>query len=176
MDKSEKKRLKKLGKELVEQRSAELRRALNEANPIPISSEDAWLENYKTGMRREKWLRERLPVLHKKQWEKMFVLRLDDRPGCVVGQRSGPAVAGDGLLKTTINSAFAVVPTESTFIQCQSCETVLSVMPPRQWMYWKKCLCGNVSRLRLFSRYVLNVRSEDQIRYVRLVGKGSIEK
>jgi hypothetical protein len=56
MDSAEKKRLKKFGKHLVEQRSRELQDRLHEANPEPVGS-DGWVRNYKVSTARERQLR-----------------------------------------------------------------------------------------------------------------------
>jgi hypothetical protein len=61
MDEAEKKRLKKLGKKLVEQQSRLLREALREANPAPIGS-DEWMKNYRALIARDRQLRERPPA------------------------------------------------------------------------------------------------------------------
>src|SRR5438093_10630262 len=56
MDASEKRRLKKLGKRLVEQRSQELQERLHEANPAPLGSAE-WVANYKAEVERGRQLR-----------------------------------------------------------------------------------------------------------------------
>ena len=48
MNKDEKRRLKKLGKQVVAERSRELQERLHEANPAPIGS-DEWAKNYREG-------------------------------------------------------------------------------------------------------------------------------
>jgi hypothetical protein len=60
MDPEEKRRLKKLGKKLVDQRSQEVRELLHEANPAPIGS-DEWGRNYRIGTQRERQLRQESP-------------------------------------------------------------------------------------------------------------------
>lgn len=172
MDKSEKRRLKKLGKEIVEQRSAELKKALNEANPAPLGS-DAWIENYKAGNENEKWLRKKLPLLQKKEWEKMFVVRQDDNPGKAIQQEYKPSRTENGTLKSDVARSYEVTPTTDTFVQCQSCESITSLMPPTEWLYWKQCSCGNAKRFRFLWWHSLLVRDEEQLRFVRLTGKGA---
>jgi hypothetical protein len=56
MDENEKRRLKKIGKQRVADRSRELQDRLREANPAPIGSE-AWAKNYRDGSLKEKALR-----------------------------------------------------------------------------------------------------------------------
>jgi len=60
MDEAEKRRLKKLGKQKVEQQSREIQALLAEANPAPVGS-DAWARNYKAGTLRERELRRSPP-------------------------------------------------------------------------------------------------------------------
>lgn len=114
-----------------------------------------------------------MPLLHKQEWEKMFVVRSDDMPGKAIQQKYKPAQTKDGLLKSDVARIYEVIPTVETFIQCQSCESISSLMPPPEWIYWKQCSCGNAKRVRIFWWSALLVRDDNQIRFVRLTGKGS---
>lgn len=174
MDKSEKRRLKKLGKELVEQRSADLQHALNQANSAPLGS-DEWMENYRSSVQNEKWLREALPIMHKSEWESKFVVREDHTPGAVKRQKFEPAMAEDGSLVSSVSRLYVGDSTAESFVQCTSCESVVSMMRPPEWFYWKKCLCRNIKRRRILWWFVLKARDENQIRFVRLLGKGSAQ-
>ena len=60
MDEAEKRRLKKLGKQAVEQQSRERQAHLAEANPAPPGSEE-WAQNYKAQNLRERELRRAPP-------------------------------------------------------------------------------------------------------------------
>lgn len=60
MDDAEKRRLKKLGKQIVEQEFRERQARLAEANPAPIGS-DEWAQNYKAQTLRERELRRSPP-------------------------------------------------------------------------------------------------------------------
>jgi hypothetical protein len=60
MTPEEKRRLKKLGKRLVDQRSQQLQERLREANSAPIGSEE-WGRNYRIGTLRERQLRQDSP-------------------------------------------------------------------------------------------------------------------
>lgn len=62
MDAAERMRLKKLGKQMAEQRSRELREQLRMANPAPIGT-DAWVRNYKAAVARERRIRAEQPDL-----------------------------------------------------------------------------------------------------------------
>ena len=53
MDKEEKRRLKKLGKKIVEERSRELKRLMDEANPAPFGS-DAWIRLFRASGKRQR--------------------------------------------------------------------------------------------------------------------------
>jgi len=56
MDKDEKRRLKKLGKQVTAERSRELQERLAEANPAPIGS-DSWMRSFREGTLKERALR-----------------------------------------------------------------------------------------------------------------------
>lgn len=53
MDKEEKRRLKKLGKKVVEEQSLELKRLMEAANPAPIGS-DAWIRLFRDSGKRQR--------------------------------------------------------------------------------------------------------------------------
>jgi hypothetical protein len=61
VDEAAKRRLKKLGKKLVEQQSRRLQEALREANPAPLGS-DEWMKNYRVLVERDRQLRENPPA------------------------------------------------------------------------------------------------------------------
>src|SRR5690606_16687162 len=73
MNQSRKRQLKQLGKAEVARQSAELRAALKSANPA-TPGDDNWAENYKHGTVKERWLRKKLPLLHKQQVDDLFVV------------------------------------------------------------------------------------------------------
>ena len=60
MDEAEKRRLKKLGKQRVEEQSRALQERLAEANPAPVGSKK-WARNYKAQTLRERELRQGPP-------------------------------------------------------------------------------------------------------------------
>jgi len=60
MDDAEKRRLKKIGKQQIEQQSREIQDRLAEANPAPVGS-DEWARNYKAQTLRERELRRSPP-------------------------------------------------------------------------------------------------------------------
>ena len=60
MDDAHKRRLKKLGKEMIERRSRDLQTRLTEGNPAPVDS-DAWARNYKAQTLRQRELRRSPP-------------------------------------------------------------------------------------------------------------------
>jgi hypothetical protein len=75
MDAAERKRLKKLGKQTVEQRSRDLQEQLRDANPAPIGSDD-WVKNYKASTNAERQLRVEQPdVIPAAVARAKFVLR-----------------------------------------------------------------------------------------------------
>jgi hypothetical protein len=80
MDEAEKKRLKKLGKKLVERQSRRLREVLREANPAPPDSE-VWLRNYRVLLARDRRLRESPPTfIPAGEALRDFVLLICDNP------------------------------------------------------------------------------------------------
>jgi len=91
MDEERKRKLKALGKAEVERRSAELRAALDEANPAR-PGEDAWSSHYRTGTERERWLRNKLPILHRSELESQFVALEDAEAGYLLCKVCGSAV------------------------------------------------------------------------------------
>jgi hypothetical protein len=143
MDEAEKRRLKKLGKKLVERRSRELRECLREANPAPIGS-DEWARNYRAGVEREKQLRaappDRIPAAEVKE---CFALLP------VEGEGAG------GLLS---------VPT--WYYECASCGDVLH-SAARQSV---SCSCGNL--LVDVKAGQVRSRSMEKARLVKLIGRG----
>ena len=91
MDESEKRRLKKLGKKLVEQQSRELQERLHEANPVPLDS-DEWVRNYRVGTQREKQLRAAPPDrILAAEFRRTFVLLPVEGPPANSTRSCGPA-------------------------------------------------------------------------------------
>lgn len=144
MDEAEKRRLKKLGKKLVEQQSRELQERLREANRAPIGS-DEWARGYRAGVEREKQLRaappDRIPAAEVRE---SFVLL------AVEGEGSG------GLLG---------VPT--WYYECPSCGDVLHSVPQQSVI----CSCGNL--LVDVETGEVGSRSIEQARLVKLIGRAS---
>ena len=60
MDKAERKRLKKIGRDIVDKQSRELHGALNKANPAPIGTAE-WVANFKAQSEEESRLRKCTP-------------------------------------------------------------------------------------------------------------------
>jgi hypothetical protein len=144
MNKEEKRRLKKLGKQAVADRSRDLQERLREANPAPIGS-DAWARNYRDGTLREKALRENPP-------DRLTVTELAEA--------------------VVPNSAHQGLPVElfgahGCFWECLACGAVVNSLP----RVAVRCECGNVkvapaNGVRLFEK-------QDRVRLVTLLGKGS---
>jgi len=103
MNPEEKRRLKKLGKRLVEQRSQELRELLREANPAPLGS-DEWGRNYQFGTLRERQLRQDSP----------------DRLPASIASR-------DFILNPVRDAPTIGVPTY--YIECSRCRDLLHSVP-----------------------------------------------
>jgi hypothetical protein len=144
MDKDEKRRLKKLGKQAVADRSRELQERLREANPAPIGS-DAWAKNYRDGTLNERALRANPP------------------------DRLTAAELAEAFVPNPANQDLPVelfgVP--GCFWECLACSEVINSLPRES----VRCQCGNImidlaSGVRLFEK-------SDRVRLVTLIGKGS---
>jgi len=145
MDAERKRQLKKLGKAEVQRQSAELRQALQQANPARPGS-DGWAQGYKLGTQRERWLRKKLPTLHKEKLNELFVVR--------------PS-AGAGW-----------VPHRGGYVQCMDCGSALPSMCRRSWFYFTGCQCRNISWLEFFWWRNVNVRRPQRVMPVKLTGRG----
>ena len=144
LDKDEKRRLKKLGKQAVADRSRELQERLREANPAPIGS-DAWTKNYRDGTLKEKALQRNPP-------DRLTAIELAE--------------------SFVPNPAHQDLPVElfgvqGCFWECLACGEVINSLP----RVAVRCHCGNitidpVNGVRLFEK-------SDRVRLVTLIGKGS---
>nr|CAP47550.1 putative integron gene cassette protein [uncultured bacterium] len=114
MGKAERKRLKQEGKRLVEQKSQEIREALERANPVPIS-DPQWAANYKEQTLRERELRKDTPNRIDRRtveadWE-VIVVEEDFQPG-------QPRAAAQFLRCPTCGDLIHIRPTESIACGC----------------------------------------------------------
>lgn len=144
MDPERKRALKKLGKAEVQRQSDEIRRVLDEANPADIGS-DAWAKGYRLGTERERWLRKRLPTLHRPQLDELFVVRQE---------------AGAGW-----------VPTPGGYVQCEDCGSALPSMRPKSWLYSTGCRCGNITWWDILWWRKITVRRRDRVIAIKLTGR-----
>jgi len=62
MDRDRRRQLKALGKAEVARESAALHASLRQANPAK-PGDDQWADHYRLGVKRERWLRHKLPLL-----------------------------------------------------------------------------------------------------------------
>ncbi|HZN68204.1 MAG TPA: hypothetical protein VFB66_23160 [Tepidisphaeraceae bacterium] len=115
MDAAEKRRLKKLGKQLVQQQSRDLQARLAEANPAPAGS-DEWVRNYRAQTTRERELRQSPP------------------------DRIPAAEASRGFVLDEMDAGpnFGGVPT--WYVQCPACNDLLHTVPTQS----VACTCGAV--------------------------------
>lgn len=116
MDDAEKRKLKRLGKQIVEQRSRELQERLAEANPAPVGS-DAWAQNFRAQTLRERKLR-RLP------------------PDRISGSE---ALRDFVLNEVDPGPNFSGVPT--WYVECPRCHDLLHTVPTQPVV----CSCANIS-------------------------------
>jgi hypothetical protein len=145
MDRSLKERLRKLGKAEVARRSAEHNAALKAANPVS-PGDKGWAGNYKRGTLREKWLREKLPVLRQREVTEWFVVL----PNGGAGWR--PYLGG--------------------YVQCQRCGSVAPTVIPKRLFYCASCECGNIKWRRVGPWRRATVLYPEQTVPVKLIGKG----
>ena len=79
MDKEERKRLKKMGKRLVERESEALHERLRESNPHPIGS-DAWAKTYRESTLKEREIRNNpKDILRASEIENDFVINIKQK-------------------------------------------------------------------------------------------------
>lgn len=146
MDATEKRRLKKLGKQLAQQRSQEVQELLHEANPAPVGS-DEWVANYKIEVERDRQLRKAPP----------------DR------MSETEAAAEFVLIPVGPLDGFIGVPT--WYVQCSHCHDLLHSVPSLP----VACACGAVQLATSPDLPILRarVRQGTEPRVVRPVGRGT---
>jgi hypothetical protein len=117
MDAARRRELKRLGKAEVERRSAEVNAALALANPASAGS-DEWARGYRDGVYRERWLKRKLPILHHRELQRLFVVQ------------------------GTSDSGWTPYP--GGYILCALCGSAVPSYLPWRVFYWKACACGNI--------------------------------
>ena len=149
MDEAEKRRLKKLGKERVEQQSRDLEKQLREANPAPLGS-DAWMANHKAGVDAERSLREAPP------------------------DRIPEPVALTRFVLHPIESAGELIPVPTWYVQCAHCRDLLHTDPSAP----VQCQCGAVQLWIGGNPPLLQGKYAEGalLGKVRLIGRGAGQK
>lgn len=105
MNSEEKRELKKLSKQIVEQRSKDLKQMMHEANPAPIGSKE-WVQNYKTATVRQQQLRLDPPdLIPAKIADRQFILK-------------------------SVKPAWVGIPT--WYIECPNCKDLLHTVPQQK--------------------------------------------
>ena len=117
MESAKRRELKRAGKAALERRSAELRAALQTANPAPPGS-DQWAQGYRVSVEREQWLRTRLPIIHKDQLAREFVVHH-------LPKGSGTDYVGG-------------------YVLCRQCGSAVPSSLPWRLCYFAGCACGSV--------------------------------
>lgn len=145
MDADRKRELKQRGKAEVARRSSELRAELSAANPAPIGSDD-WAKNYRTGTEREKWLRKKLPILHRDRLNSLFVVRTD------VGAGWMPHLGG--------------------YLLCNICGSAVPSAIRNRLFYWSDCACRNMKWRCILGRCKSTIRDEQALVPIKLIGRG----
>ncbi|MBL8800073.1 MAG: hypothetical protein JNM56_39690 [Planctomycetia bacterium] len=141
MDKDEKKRLKKLGKAVVEQRSAQLRAQLDATNPAPFASDD-YVRNEIAIREKERAIRGSDRVHHGADVRRDFTMR---------------------PLEFDLRHLYPASP--DNFWECRRCGDFLPTLTQRRLI----CSCGNVCLDAAAGTFA--VRDEGILRLVRLLGK-----
>jgi hypothetical protein len=142
MDKDERKRLKKLGKERAEQRSQEGHAALAASNPAPIGSEQ-WVANYRAQRLQERELRAAPP----------------DYIASSVAQRDWVMLAADD------NKASGIFAIPTCYLHCTRCGDLIHSATDAS----NRCECGNV-QLQPNEKKIL-VGDRSSVRLVTLIAK-----
>jgi hypothetical protein len=141
MENEEKRRLKQLGKALVEKRSKELHALIAQTNPSPSGS-DEYLQNEIAIRKKEQILRSDDRVRNAEEMRREFVLHPVD---------------------FNLNDIYPGVP--GWYWECRFCgDFVPSCTNSRL-----NCSCGNIHLDSLHHQFA--VKDEGQIRLVRLMGK-----
>ena len=118
MEKDERKRLKKLGKEIVERKSQDVRDALARANAAPVGS-DEWAANYREQTTRERELRINPPdVISAEEASQNWITLSTDQ---VHGRE--------------------FIPVRTVFYQCRKCNSLVHSAPQSV----AGCACGNIT-------------------------------
>jgi hypothetical protein len=143
VDREEKRRLKKIGKQIVADRSQQLHERLLEANPAPVGS-DSWASNYREATLKERALRAAPP----------------NRLTCAELR------AGYVTVPTHQEMPAELLGVPGLFWECLECGEVVNSLPNITVM----CTCGNVlinidAGERLF-------RDSGRARPVKLLAKG----
>ena len=125
MDKKRKRELKKLGKRLVEERSAEIRKALQQSNPLDVTDE-GWADNYREAVLLEKEIKSNNALVIPASAIDVHVVLLND-PGCNPG-RSRIAVPG---IYVQCDRCKDLIPTVAGLVlSCQCGALVHGPSPP----------------------------------------------
>jgi len=139
--------LKALGKSEVSRRSEAIHAALAKANPAPIGS-DEWAKNYRAITEAERDLRAHLPVLHKAQLDKSFVVEID------LSRGSRPYLGG--------------------YVFCVICGSASpSIIPKARKLFWAGCECGNIKWRCIWFWRRCHVRWPEKVIPVKLFARAT---
>ena len=117
MDKQEKRRLKKLGKELVEKRSKELQQQLESTNSAPFASDE--------------YVRNEIAIRHKERLLRKYR-----------GVFPGDYIRGNFIVRAIEYDLHEGYPgSPDNYWECRSCGTFLSTLPSLE----VTCPCGNLT-------------------------------
>ena len=140
------KQLRKAAKQELERRFNVVNDAINEAVPLHSSNDPTWGKRFKLGVERERWLRGTLPLLHKPELDKLFVVMEDPHP-----------------LSSYVGG----------YMRCRGCESVAPTALPREKrFYWKSCKCKNIRWRVLLWWGACKVRRPELLEPIRLLGRG----
>jgi hypothetical protein len=149
MDSYDKRRLKKLGKNILEKRSEEIRALLAQTNPAPFASEE-YLQNEITIRKKEQALRTNDRVLSGAEIRQEFIVRPID---------------------FELHNVYLPIPDQ--YWECRSCGDFVPAWTNSILI----CACRNIHLVHLndFQNQIM-VQDQGQIRLVRLMGKATRSK
>jgi len=145
MDRDRRRQLKALGKAEVARESAALHASLRQANPVR-PGDDQWADHYRLGVKRERWLRHKLPLLRAEELDSLFVVH-------PWGANTWSAHLGG-------------------YVLCSGCGTASPSAIPRRLIYWTSCGCGNIRWRCLLGWRRCAVKDSSLLSPVKLIGKG----
>lgn len=155
MDAARRKVLKQQGKLEVEKRSAErkarseallpdMMAALSHSGNLPANPELLRGDD-RARFEKELWVREKKPTIHEEQLNSGFIPLPD-----TTGKWKGHPLS---------------------YFMCKRCKSALPAIPPSRAIYASKCVCGNLSWLKIFTFAKFSVRDPGKLLPIALFAR-----